>query len=168
MALSVLAVVGLKWLLLGRVVPARHPFWSCWCARWDFLYAAWQTWARGVLTALEGSLYLNPVLRLFGARIGRRVVLSGGFGQVVDPDMLCFEDDATVVCQFQAHTFEDRVLKIDRLRIGRGATVGSQTVVFYGVDVGDRAYVAPHGVIVKRDRLPGAGRYVGNPTHPAP
>ena len=49
-----------------------------------------------------------------GARIGKRVLLGHSFAQVVDPDMLEFEDHATVEGQFQAHTFEDRVLKIEQ------------------------------------------------------
>ena len=53
--------------------------------------------ARGFLAELEGTLLLNAVLRGFGMRIGKRVLLGGGFAQVVDPDMLTFEDDSTVV-----------------------------------------------------------------------
>jgi non-ribosomal peptide synthetase-like protein len=162
------ATIGLKWLLLGRVRPGQHPFWSCWCGRWDFLYVAWGFWARGALAWLEGTLFLNAVLRLVGMHIGRRVVLGAGFAQVVDPDMLHFEDDATVTCQFQAHSFEDRVLKIDHLRIGRGATVGHQTVVFYGVDIGAEAWVGPAGVVMKHDRLAAGRSYAGCPVRQVP
>ena len=86
---------------------------------------------------------------------------AGGAGprlpQVVDPDMLTFEDEATVACHFQAHSFEDRILKIDRIRIGRGATVGDNAVVFYGAEIGRRAWVAPHSVVMKRDSFRPAG-----------
>lgn len=158
------SVLALKWLLLGRVQPGQHPLWSCWCSRWDFFYVAWNQWARAALAQLEGTLWLNAYLRLMGMRIGRRVVLGPGFAQVVDPDMLTFEDEATVSSDLQAHTFEDRVLKIDRVRVGRGATIGSHTVVFYGADVGDDALVAPHGIVMKRDVLEPDRIYVGSPT----
>ncbi|MEW5982571.1 MAG: amino acid adenylation protein, partial [Acidobacteriota bacterium] len=158
------ATVALKWLLLGRVRPGQHPLWSCWCSRWDFFYVAWSQWARGILSQLEGTLLINAVLRLMGMRIGRRVVLGPGFAQVVDPDMLCFEDESTVSCDLQAHTFEDRILKIDRVRVGRSATVGSHTVVFYGADIGDRAFVAPQGIVMKRDALEPDRIYAGSPT----
>jgi non-ribosomal peptide synthetase-like protein len=162
------AVVVLKWLLLGRVRPGQHAFWSCWCGRWDFLFVAWGYWARRTLALLQGTLLLNAFLRLTGMRIGRRVVLGRGFAQVVDPDMLTFEDDATVVCHFQAHSFEDRILKIDRIRVGSGATAGDNAVIFYGVEVGDRAWVAPHSVVMKRDILDPDGCYAGCPTRPMP
>ncbi len=160
-------VLALKWALLGRVKPGRHPFWSCWCGRWDFLYVAWEFLARGVLSALEGTLLLPWYLRAMGARIGRRVVLGSGFSQVVDPDMMDLGDGSTVSALFQAHTFEDRMLKIDRVRIRAGATVGAGAVVFYGADVGERAHVAPNSVVMKNERLLSDGSYAGCPTRPA-
>jgi acetyltransferase-like isoleucine patch superfamily enzyme len=85
---------------------------------------------------------------------------------VVDPDMLQFEDGATVSCQFQAHTFEDRVLKIDRVRIRRRATVGSSAVLLYGADIGAGTHVAPHSVVMKRESLLPGRAYSGCPTQP--
>lgn len=163
-AAPVLAVLALKWALLGRVSPGRHPLWSCWCSRWDFLYLAWGRLARGPLSLFEGTPFLAFWLRAMGARVGRRVYLGGAFAQVVDPDMLRFGDGATVNGLFQAHTFEDRLLKIDRVTIGAGATTGDGSVLFYGADVGERSRVEPHGVVMKRERLLPGRRYVGCPT----
>lgn len=159
-----LLVLALKWILLGRVRPGVHAFWSCWCSRWDFLYVAWGFYASGALSVLEGTLLLSWYLRAMGARVGRRVILGGGFAQVVDPDMLQFEDGATVSCQFQAHTFEDRVLKIDRVLICRRATVGSNSVLLYGAGIGAAARVAPHSVVMKRESLLPSRSYAGCPT----
>jgi non-ribosomal peptide synthetase-like protein len=159
-----LLVLVLKWFLLGRVRPGIHAFWSCWCMRWDILYVAWEFYASRALSVLEGTLLLPWYLRAMGVKIGRRVVLGSGFSQVVDPDMLEFEDGATVSCQFQAHTFEDRVLKMDRVRIRRRATVGSGAVLLYGADIGAGAHVAPHSVVMKRESLLPGHSYVGCPT----
>ena len=71
---------------------------------------------------------------------------------VVDPDMLSFEDGATVSALFQAHTFEDRVLKIDRVRIRHGA------------DIGEGTRVASNSVVMKRERLLPGRCYAGCPT----
>ncbi|MCB9915122.1 MAG: hypothetical protein H6828_08235 [Planctomycetes bacterium] len=166
-AAAVAGIVALKWLLLGRVRPGRHALWSCWCSRWDFLYVAWGQLARGALAQLEGTLLLAPVLRAFGVRVGKRVLLGAGFAQVVDPDMLELADDATVAGLFQAHTFEERVLKIDRVRVGRRATVGAGAVLFYGVDVGEGARVAPHAVASKGERVPPGAAFDGVPARPA-
>jgi non-ribosomal peptide synthetase-like protein len=120
-------------------------------------------WAGGILAALEGALLLNAFLRLTGVRVGRRVVLGRGFSQVVDPDMLAIEDDATVTGHIQAHSFEDRVLKTDRVSVGAGATVGFGAVLFYGATVGEGATVAPESVLMKYDAVGPHGRVVGCP-----
>jgi non-ribosomal peptide synthetase-like protein len=157
-------VIALKWALLGRVRPGQHAFWSCWCGRWDFLYVAWELLARPVLSVTEGTLLLPWYLRAMGARIGRRVVLGGGFSQVVDPDMLDLGDGSTVSALFQAHSFEDRVLKIDVVRVRAGATVGAGAVVFFGSDIGEGARVAPNSVVMKHERLLPGRSYEGCPT----
>ena len=157
-------VLALKWALLGRVRPGIHALWSCWCSRWDFLYVAWGMIAGGVLGSLEGTLLLPFCLRRMGMKIGKRVVLGGGFAQVVDPNMIEIGDGATVNAMFQAHTFEDRVLKIDHIRVGAWSTLGNCTVPLYGADIGDYAYVAPHSVIMKREHLQPGLRYEGAPT----
>jgi non-ribosomal peptide synthetase-like protein len=159
-----LSVLALKWLLLGRAKPGEHALWSCWCSRWDFLYMAWGRVAKPFLSRLDGTLILAWYLRGMGMRIGKRVVLGPGSAHVVDPDMITIEDDATVHALFQAHTFEDRILKIDYVRIGKRATVGCGAVLFYGVDVGDDVSVAPQSVIMKRERLAPGHSYEGCPS----
>jgi non-ribosomal peptide synthetase-like protein len=161
-----LLTLATKWMLLGRVKPGIHPLWSCWCSRWDFLYVVWNDYARTAISALEGTLLLAWYLRAMGMEIGRRVLLGPGFAQVVDPDMLHLEDDSTVSCQFQAHTFEDRVLKIDHIRIRRQATVGGNAVLLYGADIGARTRVMPQSVVMKREALLPGRVYAGCPTRP--
>ncbi len=159
-----IALLLLKWALLGRVKPGQHPLWSCWCSRWDFLYVAWGQLVRPVLVGLEGTLLLSMYLRRMGMTIGRRVVLGPGFSQVVDPDMLHFGDDSTVQTMFQAHTFEDRILKIDTVHIGAGASVGRASVMMNGSEAGDATQVAPHTVVMKHARLKAGRRYEGCPS----
>lgn len=159
-----LTVLLVKWGLLGRVKPGQHALWSCWASRWDFFYVVWGKYARQMLELLEGTLFLNVYLRLIGMKIGKRVVLGPGFAQVVDPDMLTLGDGATVSAIFQAHTFEDRVLKIDYVTVGAGATLSAATVPLYGAAIGAGCWVGPHSVIMKQEHLLPARRYQGAPT----
>jgi non-ribosomal peptide synthetase-like protein len=161
---SCLIVLALKWLLLARVQPGQHPLYSSWCSRWDFHYVVWDFLGLGPLSALEGTLLLNWYLRAMGVKIGKDVVLGPGFAHVVDPDMLEFEDGATVSCQFQAHTFEDRVLKIDHVWIRKHATVGHFACLLYGADIGASSQVVPHSVVMKREKLLPDLSYAGCPT----
>ncbi|MFF3071581.1 amino acid adenylation domain-containing protein [Kitasatospora sp. NPDC057904] len=158
------SVLALKWALLGQVRPGVHALWSCWCSRWDFVYVVWAVVAKPLLTPLESTLLLAIYLRRMGMRIGRRVLLGEGFAHVADPDMLVIGDGATVSAMFQAHTFEDRVLKIDYIRVGAQATLADKTVPLYGAQIGRDAVVAPHSVVMKHERLQPGLRYEGVPT----
>jgi non-ribosomal peptide synthetase-like protein len=162
--LPIVAALATKWLLLGRVRPGVHPLWSCWASRWDFYCVVWNVYVRQLAAELRGTALLAVLLRVAGARVGRAVVLDGRFAEdLPDPDMITIEDGATVEGMFQAHTFEDRVLKNGPVVIRAGATVSDNAVLLYGADVGANTRVAPHSVIMKHERLlPGIG-YAGFP-----
>jgi carbonic anhydrase/acetyltransferase-like protein (isoleucine patch superfamily) len=85
---------------------------------------------------------------------------------VADPDLLEFEDGATVTGLNQAHTFEDRVLKMDVVTVRAGATVGRAALMLYGADIGTRTHVMPQSVVMKRERLLPDRSYAGCPTRP--
>ena len=65
---------------------------------------------------------------------------------------------------FQAHTFEDRVLKVGPVKIGAGATVSFGTVPLYGAVIGEGAHVGAHSVVMKHEHLRPRLRYQGVPT----
>ena len=112
----------------------------------------------------ENTLMLNSILRLFGVHIGSHVFLGPSFSQVTDPDLLHFEDNSTVMCNFQAHSFEDRVLKKAPLFIRRNASVGSGGIMMYGADVGEGSIVGEHSVVMKQEVLLPRKYHVGCPT----
>jgi non-ribosomal peptide synthetase-like protein len=156
--------VAVKWALLGRVRPAVHPLWSSWASRWDFVCLAWNIYGAEPASVLEGTPWLAWYMRAMGVRVGRGVVLGPGFAEdLPDPDLLVLQDGATVDCLFQAHTFEDRVLKMDYITIGRGATAGRSAVLLYGAVLGAGAQVAPNSVVMKHEHLLPGVRYEGAP-----
>ncbi len=101
-----------------------------------------------------------------GARIGRNVVLGTSLAQLVDPDMLQIDDDATVSCHLQLHSFEDRVLKLGYSRFGARSTVAAGALVLYGADIGEDAIVEEQSVVMKHEHLSPGSRYAGVPTRP--
>lgn len=153
-----------KWILLGRVREGQHPLWSCWCGRWDLLYVMWAFYTRPILSSFEGTLFLAWYLRAMGARVGSRVVFGSTFSQLVDPDMLSFGENTTVSCMFQAHSFEDRVLKIGHVRINERCNIGSGVVLLYGADIGGGAWIGENSVVMKDETLLPGRYYSGCPT----
>jgi acetyltransferase-like isoleucine patch superfamily enzyme len=65
---------------------------------------------------------------------------------------------------FQAHTFEDRVLKIDHVKVRKEASVGQAAVLLYGADIGEGTVVVPHSVVMKHEKLLPGTTYAGCPT----
>jgi non-ribosomal peptide synthetase-like protein len=159
-----LTAVAMKWLLLGRVRPDTHPLWSSWSCRWDFNYTVVHALALDAVAVLEGTVWLNWFLRALGVRVGRNVALYDVSSYCTDPDMLEIGDGATVNGLYQAHTFEDRVLKLGRIVIDRRATVESGVILLYETTVGDGARVAAHSVVMKGERLEPGRTYAGCPT----
>jgi non-ribosomal peptide synthetase-like protein len=146
--------IAAKWVLLGRVRPGQHGLWSCWCSRWDYLYVLWWFSARPALARVEGTPFLAMALRAAGTRIGRNVLIGPGATQIVDPDMLSFGDGATVACHFQAHSFEDRILKVDHVRLEPGSSAAENAVVFYGARIERDATLDSGSVLMKRGVVP--------------
>jgi non-ribosomal peptide synthetase-like protein len=162
--LPIAAALATKWLLLGRARPGMRPLWSSWASRWDFYCVVWNVYVRELAAELRWTALLAVLLRTAGVRVGRGVVLDGRFAEdLPDPDMITIEDGATVEGTFQAHTFEDRVLKNGPVVIRAGATVAHNAVLLYGADVGANARVGPHSVIVKHERLLPGIDYEGFP-----
>ena len=166
-AATTVLVIAIKWALLGRVRPGVHPLWSSWASRWDFVCLTWNLYAAEAVSALDGTPWLAWLLRAMGARVGKGVVLGSGFAaDLPDPDMLTLEDGVTALCLFQAHTFEDRVLKMDYVTVRRNASVGRNAVLLYGAEIGAAAHVAPNSVVMKHEHLLPGLWYEGAPTHP--
>lgn len=155
-----------KWTLMGRMREAQHVLWSCWCCRWDFLFEVWSAYARPVIETVEGTPLVAPWLRCMGAHIGRDVVLGTSLAQLVDPDMLWVDDDATLSGHLQLHSFEDRVLKLGRSRFGAGSTVAAGSLVLYGAEIGSGVTVEEQSVVMKHEHLSHRSRYAGVPTRP--
>ncbi|MDO8544758.1 MAG: amino acid adenylation domain-containing protein [Opitutaceae bacterium] len=160
-------MLGIKWLVLGRVRPGVHALWSNWASRWDFVCLAWCIYVGHTAAMLDGTPWQIWMLRAAGMRVGRGVVLGNGFADdLPDPDMIRIEDGATVDGMFQAHTFEDRVLKMHYVTVRRNATVAHHAVVLYGAQIGAGTYVAPNSVVMKHERLLPGHSYEGAPTRP--
>jgi non-ribosomal peptide synthetase-like protein len=162
--LPIVVALGVKWILLGRMRPGAHPLWSSWVSRWDFYCVAWNVFVRELAGELRSTALLAVLLRAAGVRVGRGVVLDGRFAiDLPDPDLITIEDGATVEGTFQAHTFEDRVLKNGPVIIRPGATVAHNAVLLYGADVGTGTSVGPQSVIMKHERLLPGVAYEGFP-----
>ena len=57
-------------------------------------------------------------------------------------------------------------MKVGRVHLGRGVTVGSGATVLYDSVVGDWARLGPLTVVMKGESIPGNTEWVGAPAEP--
>ncbi|MFC4082206.1 Pls/PosA family non-ribosomal peptide synthetase [Amycolatopsis samaneae] len=143
-----------KRLLVGTYRPRTEPLWSLWVRRTEFVTALYETAAvpAGV-GMLGGTPFLPPVLRLFGARIGRRTWIATTY--LTEFDLVEVGDDAAVAAtvSLQTHLFEDRVMKMSRVTVRPRASVGTRSVVLYDSVVGEDVALGALSLAMKGEHL---------------
>jgi non-ribosomal peptide synthetase-like protein len=155
--------------IIGTYRPRVEPLWSPFVRRSEFVTGLYEAAAvpAGV-GLLVGTPFLPPVLRWFGARIGRRTWI--GTTYLTEFDLVEIGDDATVGTEvsLQTHLFEDRVMKMSFVRISPGASIGTRSIVLYDTVVGDDVSLGPLSLLMKGEHLMPGTRWRGIPAQGAP
>ncbi len=156
-----------KWLLVGKVTQGNHPLWSSFIWRneladtfTEVMAAPW--FAR----AVSGSHVLNAWFRTLGATIGHGVWCDTYW--LPEPDLIDLRDGSTINsgCVVQTHLFHDRVLSMDKVTLGQGATLGPNSVVLPAARIGRHATVGPVSLVMRGETVPDRTRWIGNPIGP--
>ena len=169
MGLGVVVLVALlKWLIVGRYRPRVEPLWSLFVRRTEFVTGVYEAAAvPALLQLLAGTPMLGPVLRLFGMRVGARSLVDTTY--MTEFDLVRIGNDVSVgpAVSLQTHLFEDRVMKMDEVRLEDRVSVGARSVVLYRTEVGDDVVLAPLSLVMKGESLPAGSAWDGIPAQPA-
>ena len=161
---ATLIVVLLKWIIIGRYRPRVEPLWSVFVRRSEPITALYESVAvPSLVGALKGTPWIAPVLRLFGAKIGRRVWLDTTY--VTEFDLVHVGNDAAVgeTTSLQSHLFEDRVMKMAPVKVGDASSIGTRSVVLYDAEVGSGASLDALSLAMKGETLPPGSHWRGIP-----
>ncbi|HET9140070.1 Pls/PosA family non-ribosomal peptide synthetase, partial [Actinophytocola sp.] len=162
--LAAVVSIAAKWLLLGRFRVTEHPLWSGFVWRNELadnfvevLAAPW------LLGAISGTPLLGLWLRGLGARVGRGVWCETYW--MPEADLIHLGPGATVNrgCVVQTHLFHDRIMRMDEVRLGAGATLGPHGIVLPGAQLGARTTVGPASLVTRGETVPADTRWLGNP-----
>ncbi|WP_052863165.1 Pls/PosA family non-ribosomal peptide synthetase [Streptomyces niger] len=117
------------------------------------------------LRLLNGTPFKGLFWRLLGVRLGRRLFDDGA--RLPERTLVTIGDDCTLNINsvIQCHSQEDGTFKSDRSTLGNGCTLGTGTLVHYGVTVGDGAVLGPDSFLMKGEEVPPHARWGGNPAH---
>ncbi|QDL56826.1 Pls/PosA family non-ribosomal peptide synthetase [Rhodoferax aquaticus] len=160
-------VVLLKWLLLGRYRKSSAPMWT----RFVWLSEAVTNMFEGLavpnfLSYLRGTPWLPVAFNILGARIGKGVYLDTTDITEFDCAHIGDYSELNALCCPQTHLFEDRVMKIDTVVIGRKVNLGPRASVLYGAVVGDNAMLGPLTLAMKGEHIPAGSSWAGCPAAP--
>ncbi len=157
-------VIIVKWLTMGRYEPVVKPMWSWWAMSTESIAVMYGGMAGKVLLEhLRGTPFLPWILRLFGAKIGKGVYMD--MTDITEFDCVTVGDFCALNsgCALQTHLYEDRVMKVGRVKLGRGVTVGSGATVLYDTKVGDFARLGPWTLVMKGEEIPANSEWTGAP-----
>ena len=161
-------VAALKWLLLRRYKQCSVPMWT----PFVWLSEAVTNLYEGIavpnfMRYLRGTPWLPVALNLLGSRIGRGVYLDTT--DITEFDCVTIGDysELNALACPQTHLFEDRIMKIDHVRIGSRVYMGPRSAVLYSAVVGDNAKLGALTLVMKGEHIPAATAWRGCPAAPA-
>ena len=160
-------VIMVKWATIGRYQPVVKPMWSFWAMRTESVAVLyWGLAGKVMLDHLRGTPFLPWALSLFGAHFGKGVWLD--MTDITEFDCVTVGDFCTINAQsaLQTHLYEDRVMKIGRVHLANGVTVGAGSTVLYDTHVGENARLGSLTVIMKGEAIPANSEWVGAPAQP--
>lgn len=167
-AAMVLVVIGVKWTLMGVYKPTMKPMWSWWALRTEAVAVMyWGLAGKVLLDHLRGTPMLPWALRLFGCKFGKGVFMDTT--DITEFDCVKVGDFCAVnaLSALQTHLYEDRLMKVGRVNVGTGVTIGAGSTVLYDTQVGDFARLGPLTLVMKGEGIPAHSEWAGAPAEPA-
>jgi non-ribosomal peptide synthetase-like protein len=165
--LQCLICAAMKWIMMGVYRPVMKPMWSWWAMRTEAVAVLyWGLGGKVLLEHLQGTPFLPWALKLFGAKFGRGVCMLTT--DITEFDCVEVGDYCTInaMSALQTHLYEDRVMKVGRVVLGRGVTVGANATVLYDTHIGDYARLRPLTVVMKGESIPSHSEWEGAPAVP--
>ena len=166
-AIAVGVTVVAKWVCVGKHRRGEHPLWSpfvwlnelqdtfveCVAAPWFFNHNA-------------GTGAMNTALRLLGARIGRGAWVDSYW--LPEADLCHIGRGATVGpgTVVQTHLFQDRVMSLDAVTLGDGATLAAHSVALPAARIAESTTIEPGSLVMRGDQVPAHSVWQGNPIEP--
>ncbi|CAB0615590.1 amino acid adenylation protein [Corynebacterium diphtheriae] len=163
-ALAITITAAVKWCSVGRHRPGNHPLWS-----WFVWLNELQDTFVEVVAApwffqhCTGSGLMNAGLRLLGVHIGPGAWIESYWFPETD---LCHVGTAATVgpgTVVQTHLFHDRVMSLDHVHIGAGATLAAHSVMLPASRIGEATTVGPGSLVMRGDDVPAHSHWQGNP-----
>ncbi len=162
-----LVTVLLKWLSVGVYKPEQKPMWTSKVWRSEAVTSTYEALSVPfLLDFLKGTPWLPVMLRLLGVKTGKRVWMNTT--DITEHDMVNIGDDTALNedCGPQTHLFEDRVMKVGPVKIGKQCSIGARTIILYDSEIGDNVNIEALSLVMKGENLQSNSTWGGSPVRP--
>ena len=160
-------VIALKWLTMGRYEPCAKPMWSWWAMNTEAVAVIhFDLAGKSLLSHLQGTPFLPWILRLYGVKTGKGIYMDSA--DITEFDCVTIGDFVSLNAgsALQTHLYEDRVMKVGRVNVARGVTVGAGATVLYDTYVSEFARLGPLTLVMKGETIPPDTSWIGAPAVP--
>jgi len=161
-------IAAIKWSMMQRYRQCSVPMWTPFVWLSEGVTNLYEGIAvPNFLRYLRGTPLLPVALNLLGCRIGRGVYLDTT--DITEFDCVTIGDYSELngmACP-QTHLFEDRVMKVDHVTIGKRVYMGPRSAVLYSAVVADNAKLGALTLVMKGEFIPSASSWKGCPAAPA-
>jgi hypothetical protein len=144
-----------------RVKPFRGPYYSLTSVPW-YIHNAYTYVVRYTFLEFVTPTPLNVLFyKMMGMKIGKGVHINTT--NISDPALIELEDKVTIggSATIIAHYASQGYLIVERVRIGKGTTIGIKATIMGDVEIGEGAIIAPHEVVYPKSRIPAGKRNNG-------
>ncbi len=157
----------LKWLLIFRYNKRSQPMWTPFVWTSEGITNLYEGLVvPNFMRYLRGSPWLPMAFNVLGCNIGRGVYLDTT--DLTEFDCVTigeYSELNALVCP-QTHLFEDRIMKIDHVNIGKRVSIGARSTVLYSAHVADNVKLGPLTLVMKGESIPANSRWWGCPAIP--
>jgi acetyltransferase-like isoleucine patch superfamily enzyme len=164
---SLILLVGLTRLIFRlRLREGDYPLFSFGALNWAFCGAMQLLIGFTFIDFILLTPFANLLFRVLGAKLGRNVQINSK--HIADASLLEIGDNtvigggATVI----GHIVERGKLKLRKVRIGSSVTIGLNSVIMPGCEIGDHAMIGAGAVLLKNTRVEPRAVYFGVPAEP--
>ncbi|KAJ2968747.1 hypothetical protein NQ176_g9029 [Zarea fungicola] len=165
---TALIYIAVKCIVVPNIkAGATHPLWSSFVWRKEladcFFYSM-------TLPLMLRYFLGTPIVSIFFRAIGADIGTGTWMEAAALPEAnLCHLGDGATLNRgsvVQSHLFHDRLMRLDEIRLERGATIGPHSIALPGTVLGPGTTVYPISVVMRGEHLPGSTRWAGNPICP--
>ncbi|MGC1390853.1 MAG: Pls/PosA family non-ribosomal peptide synthetase [Bacteroidales bacterium] len=153
-----------KTALIGKYKTDAKPLWSTFVWRNEFINSISENLVYPFFEFIFLGTPFAPVyFRIMGCKIGKKVFMETT--EITEFDLVTIGNESALNygCTIQTHLFEDRVMKMSDVNIGKTCTIGPLSVILYDTKMHDHSLLQGLSLIMKGETLPENTHWHGSP-----